>query len=96
MYMYLHIYSHTISSSIAHNNVQSKVLFECIILHSLQIHDELSRLPLDSVPVFLTVACFLVQEGADIKLRNNRGQTAAQACPADKRDILINYINKSK
>ena len=61
-----------------------------------QIHDELSRLPLDSVPVFLTVACFLVQEGADMSLRNHRGQTAAQACPRDKRDVLLNYINKSR
>ena len=62
----------------------------------VQVQDELNRLPLGSVPVFLTVACFLVQEGGDLRVRNNLGQAPANSCPADKRDIVLNYLNKSK
>ena len=61
-----------------------------------QVHEELNRLGLGSVPVYLTVACFLVQEGGDLRVRNNNGQTPAQSCPSERRDILLNYINNSK
>ena len=71
----------------------------CLALYSiicLQVCDELSRLSLRSMPVYLIVACFLVQEGGDLRVRNNRGQTAAEICPPDMRDVLLNYFNKSK
>ena len=62
-----------------------------------QVHEELSRLPRrESVPRYLTLGCFLIREGADPCARNNLGQTPAQACPSDTRDILLNYVNKSK
>jgi ankyrin repeat protein len=60
-----------------------------------KVHEELSRLPLESVPRYLTLGCFLIQEGADPCARNNLGQTPAQTCPSDTRDILLNYVNKS-
>ena len=65
------------------------------VIHT-QVHEELSRLPLESVPRYLTLGCFLIQEGADPCARNNLGQTPAQTCPSDTRDILLNYVNKSK
>ena len=71
------------------------VLCVCVCV-CVQVQDELNRLPLGSVPVFLTVACFLVQEGGDLRVRNNLGQAPANSCPADKRDIVLNYLNKSK
>ncbi|CAI8033714.1 E3 ubiquitin-protein ligase mind-bomb [Geodia barretti] len=61
-----------------------------------KVHEELSRLPRrESVPRYLTLGCFLIREGADPCARNNLGQTPAQACPSDTRDILLNYVNKS-
>ena len=66
------------------------------MVYLLQVNEELDKLPLDSVPVFLVVACFLVQEGADLRLRNKRGDHAINVYPEGKGDVLINYINKSR
>ena len=74
----------------------TEVHIMCVLCVCVQVQDELNRLPLGSVPVFLTVACFLVQEGGDLRVRNNLGQAPANSCPADKRDIVLNYLNKSK
>lgn len=41
-----------------------------------------------------TVACFLVQEGANIYVQNKKGHTPLQLCPADVAAIITPFVGK--
>ena len=46
-----------------------------------------------SVAHYFTLVCFLAQQGADVHLRNRRGQSAMDMIPSDMTAALMNFIN---
>jgi len=49
----------------------------------------------DAIDNYFVMACFLVQEGADLKIRNKAAHTPFQLCPAELASLMINFVNKS-
>ena len=58
----------------------------CIV----QFHEYVSSADnrIQSVPVYITVACFLVSEGASLETKSNEGLTPLHLCPPEYRPLL--------
>jgi len=71
-----------------------------VLFHSciMQIHDELLHLNFGKpVESYVTVACFLVCEGADRYIReNNNGVTPCQVCPPEVGAIVTTFQRRNR
>ena len=56
----------------------------------MQFHEYVSSADnrIQSVPVYITVACFLVSEGASLETKSNEGLTPLHLCPPEYRPLL--------
>ena len=64
-----------------------------LVLHvyvHVQVHDEVSSADncIQNVPVYVTVACFLASEGADLEIESLEGLTPLRLCPPDYLSLL--------
>lgn len=58
----------------------------------MQVKEELDRTcGKNTLSPNVVVAMFLVQEGADIRIKNKRGFTPLQARPPDVIELIVNY-----
>ena len=46
-----------------------------------------------SVAHYMTLVCFLVQQGANVQFRNRRGQTPKDMIPQEMAGVLMNFAN---
>ena len=64
---------------------------------SKQVRSTLLSLQNDAnIPGHMILACFLVQEGADIHIKNKRGHSPMYLCPPDMQTLMLNFVNKSR
>lgn len=50
-------------------------------------------LGVSSVAHYMALFCFLVQQGADTRARNMRGQTVSDMIPKEMAPAIMNFIN---
>ena len=66
-------------------------------LISSQVRDELLAMRKgDTIDNHFVMACFLVQEGADVNIRNRAAHTPIQLCSSEMSTLMINFVNKSR
>ena len=62
-----------------------------------QVRDELLAMRKgDTVDNHFVMACFLVQEGADVNIRNRAAHTPIQLCSSEMSTLMINFVNKNR
>ena len=68
-----------------------------IWLISSQVQDELLAMRKGDTPIdnHFVMACFLVQEGADVNIRNRVAHTPIQLCSSEMSMLMMNFVNKS-
>ena len=61
---------------------------------STQVQRDFQRIQGSSaVAHYMTLVCFLAQQGADVHLRNRRGQSAMNMIPAEMTAAIMNFVN---
>ena len=62
-----------------------------------QVHEELSRASGGrAVEGYVAVACFLVQEGADIHIKDKRGLSPYQMMSPEVASLITAYVKNTK
>ena len=76
-------------------SVQLKPYCRVLIHILLQIQRDLSE---DHkgfmIDPYVVVACFLVQEGGDLHIKNNNGISPLQLCPSDVSTLISTFVQK--
>ena len=74
------------------HTLHGDILYQFSWMYQVQ-RDMQKILGVSSVPHYMALVCFLVQQGADTHARNRRGQTVIDMIPKEMAPAIMNFIN---